>query len=183
MAEMELPDPKEIKEIREKKFTRTVALVTAVFAVVLAVASLSANRAMKEMLLAQQEASDQWAYYQAKSIRESLYKSRKMMLENQLDLLSKDLSAESAEKVEASIKALADQESQYANEKKEIREEAEKLEKERDINRSRDPYLEYSEVVLQIAIVMASVPKSSSRLEACTSALQKFRTFHGSRVS
>jgi len=35
--------------------------------------------------------------------------------------------------------------------------EARKLEKERDINRSKDPYFEYAEVLLQIAIVMASV--------------------------
>jgi len=157
MVEAELPDPRELEEVRAKKFTRKVALVTAVFAVVLAVASLGANHAMKEMLLAQQQASDQWAYYQAKSIREHLYKSQKMMLENELNLLSGCISPESAEKVAASIKALSDQESQYANEKKEIQGEAEKLEKERDINRSRDPYFEYAEVLLQIAIVMASV--------------------------
>ena len=48
-------------------------------------------------------------------------------------------------------------ESQFANDKKEIEQEARKLEKERDINRSKDPYFEYAEVLLQIAIVMASV--------------------------
>lgn len=157
MVESELPNPKELEEIREKKFTRRVALITAIFAVVLAMASLGSNHATKEMLLAQQQASDQWAYYQAKSVREHLYKSQKVILEDELDLLSEALSPKSVEKVEASIKALADQESQYANEKSKIREEAEKLEKERDINRSRDPFFEYSEVLLQIAIVMASV--------------------------
>ena len=43
------------------------------------------------------------------------------------------------------------------NEKHEIEQEARKLEKERDINRSKDPYFEYGEVLLQIAIVMATV--------------------------
>jgi len=157
MAEAELPNPKELEEIRGNKFTRRAALVTAVFAVVLAIASLGGNHAMKEMLLAQQQASDQWAYYQAKSIREHLYKSQKVMLENQLDLLSQTLSPESAEKAKASIKALAVEESKFANDKKEIEQEAKKLEKERDINRSKDPYFEYAEVLLQIAIVMASV--------------------------
>ena len=157
MAETELPNLKELEEIREKKFTRRVALVTAVFAVVLAIASLGGNHAMKEMLLAQQQASDQWAYYQAKSIREHLYKTQKVLLENELDLLSQTASPESAEKVKASIETLARQESKFANDKKEIEQEARKLEKERDINRSRDPYFEYGEVLLQIAIVMASV--------------------------
>jgi hypothetical protein len=157
MAEAELPNPKELEEIRGNKFTRRAALVTAVFAVVLAIASLGGNHAMKEMLLAQQQASDQWAYYQAKSIREHLYRSQKVMLENQLDLLSQTVSPESVEKARASIKTLADQESKFANDKKEIEQEARKLEKERDINRSKDPYFEYAEVLLQIAIVMASV--------------------------
>ena len=88
MAEAELPNPKELEEVKGKTFTRRAALVTAVFAVVLAIASLGGNHAMKEMLLAQQQALDQWAYYQAKSIREHLDKSQKVMLENQLDLLS-----------------------------------------------------------------------------------------------
>ena len=93
MAEAELPNPRELEEIKGKKFTRTAALVTAVFAVVLAIASLGGNHAMKEMLLAQQQASDQWAYYQAKSIREHLYKSQKMMLENELVAAVSELSS------------------------------------------------------------------------------------------
>lgn len=61
MAEVELPDPEELEEQRDKRFGRRVALTTAVYAVVLAIASLGGNNAMKEMLLAQQEATNQWA--------------------------------------------------------------------------------------------------------------------------
>src|SRR5208283_168807 len=157
MAEVEVRNPRELEEVKEKGFTRRVALVTAVFAVVLAIASLGGNHAMKEMLLAQQQASDQWAYYQAKSIREHLYKTQKVLLENELDLLSQTASPESAEKVKASIEALAGGESKFVSDKKEIEQEARKLEKERDTYRSQDPYFEYAEVLLQIAIVMASV--------------------------
>ena len=65
MAEVELPNPEELHERREDHFSRRVALVTAVFAVLLALAALGGNHAMKEMLLAQQKSSDQWAFYQA----------------------------------------------------------------------------------------------------------------------
>jgi hypothetical protein len=51
---------------------------------VLAVASLGGNNAMKEMLLAQQEASNQRSYYQAKLIREHLNRGNKLVLETQL---------------------------------------------------------------------------------------------------
>ena len=157
MAEVEVPNPEELEEVKGKDFSRKIALVTALYAVLLAIASLGGNHAMKEMLLAQQQASDQWAYYQAKSIREHLYKTQKVLLENELDLLSQTASPESAEKVKASIEALAGEESKFAKDKKEIEQEARKLEKERDEYRSRDPYFEYAEVLLQIAIVMASV--------------------------
>src|SRR3970040_303764 len=70
MAEVELPKPDELHEHAANSFSRRVALVTAVFAVVLAIAALGGNHAMKEMLLAQQQSSDQWAFYQAKVIRE-----------------------------------------------------------------------------------------------------------------
>ena len=39
---------------------------------------------MKEMLLAQQEASNQWAFYQSKVIREHLNRGNKMVIEAQL---------------------------------------------------------------------------------------------------
>jgi len=38
----------------------------------------------KEMLFAQQQASNQWSYYQAKVIREHLYRSQRMILETSL---------------------------------------------------------------------------------------------------
>jgi hypothetical protein len=53
MPEVELPNAEELEEIKGKKFTRRVALTTAIFAVILAITSLDGNNAMKEMLLAQ----------------------------------------------------------------------------------------------------------------------------------
>src|SRR4030065_399175 len=88
MSEVELPNPEELEEVRAKAFTRRMALTTAIFAVILAITSLGGNNAMKEMLLAQQQSSDQWAFYQAKVIREHFYRGQKMRLE--LDLLEKD---------------------------------------------------------------------------------------------
>jgi len=157
MSEVELPNAEELDEIRGKKFTRRVALTTAIYAVVLAITSLGGNNAMKEMLLAAQQSSDQWAFYQAKVIREHLYRSQKMRLEIDLIERSDRMKPEVKEKLEALLKKLRDEEARYGAEKKEIEREAKKLEHERDVNRSKDPYFDYAEVLLQIAIVMASV--------------------------
>ena len=61
------------EEAREKREERRwslwVAVSTALFAVFAAIASLFAGHYSNEALIAQIKASDQWAYYQAKSIR------------------------------------------------------------------------------------------------------------------
>ena len=156
MAEVELPNPEELEERRDKAFSRRVALVTAVYAVVLAIASLGGNNAMKEMLIAQQEASNQWAYYQSKVSREHLNRGNKLVLEAQLAEPSTLKGAE-REKFDALAKKFGDEEKRMNVDKKEIEPKARAFEAERDINQAKDPYFDYAEVLLQIAIVCASV--------------------------
>jgi HrpA-like RNA helicase len=156
VPELELPNPEELKERREKHFSRRVALTTAIYAVVLAIASLGGNNAMKEMLLAQQQSSDQWAFYQAKVIREHQYRGLKLQLEAQLAEPSSLKGAERA-KLEALATRFAEEEKRYNAEKKDIEQDAKKLEHLRDRHRNRDPYFDFAEVFLQIAIVTSSV--------------------------
>jgi hypothetical protein len=157
VPEVELPDPEELREKAENRFGRRVALVTAVYAVVLAIASLGGNNAMKEMVLAQQQSSDQWAFYQAKVIREHQYRGQRLRLEGDLIERGPGMKPEAREHLQALLKRLDDEEKRYAAEKKDIEKAAKALEHERDLNRDRDPYFDYAEVLLQIAIVMSSV--------------------------
>jgi hypothetical protein len=156
VAEVELPNPEHLEHHGAKTFSRRVALTTAFYAVALAVAALGSKVAMKEMLLAQQQSSDQWAFYQAKVIREHQYRGQKLLLETQLAEPSTLKGPERA-KLEALAKRFADEEKRYNAEKKDIEKDAKRLEHERDRHRSRDPNFEYAEIFLQIAIVTASV--------------------------
>jgi len=156
VAEVELPDPEELEERRDTSFSRRVALTTAVYAVILAIASLGASNAMKHMLLAQQQSSDQWAFYQAKVIREHLYRAQKLVMEAELA----DTAAARGprqEKQQALAAKFSEEETRYNTEKKDIEKDAKKLEHERDFYRTRDRYFEFAEVFLQIAIVCSSV--------------------------
>lgn len=157
ISEVELPNAEELEEARGKAFTKRVALTTGIFAVVLAITSLGGNNAMKEMLLAQQQSSDQWSFYQAKALREHLYRGQKLRLETDLIERGSGMKPEVRERVEGVLKKMSEEEVRYNAEKKEIENEAKKLEHERDVNRGKDPYFDYGEVLLQIAIVMASV--------------------------
>jgi Domain of unknown function (DUF4337) len=157
MAEVELPNVKELEEIKAKTFTRRIALTTAIFAVLLAITSLGGNNAMKEMLLTQQQASDQWAFYQSKALREHLYKTNGLRIE--MDLLERGagMKPEAKKRYETMLKDMRAEETRYGEEKKKIEEEAKQLEAERDKNRSKDPYFDFAEVLLQISIVLASI--------------------------
>jgi hypothetical protein len=157
MEEIEVPKLEELEELKAKAFTRRVALTTAIFAVFLAITSLGGNNAMKEMLLAQQQSSDQWAFYQAKAIREHFYRGQKMRLEFDLLERGESLKPEVKRELESQIRRMTAEEERYHTEKQEIEKEAKKLEHERDLNRVKDPYFDYAEVLLQIAIVMSSI--------------------------
>jgi hypothetical protein len=156
VPDIELPDPDELEERRDKTFSRRVALTTAVYAVALAVASLGGNNAMKELLLAQQEATNQWAYYQAKVIREHLNRGHKLAFETHLAEPT-SFSAAERDKYAVLTKRFADEEQRMAADKREIEHEARRHEQRRDRNQAKDPYFDYAEVLLQIAIVAASV--------------------------
>ena len=156
MAEVEVPNPDELHERGGQTFSRRVALTTAIYAIVLSIAALGGNNAAKEMLLAQQQSSDQWAFYQAKVIREHQYRGQKMVLETQLAEPSTVRGAE-REKLAALAAKFAEEEKRYGAEKKDIEKDAKKLEALRDLFQARDPYFLIAEALLQIAIVMSSV--------------------------
>lgn len=157
MAEIELIDPEELNEQKKDRFSKRVALMTAMFAVILAITSLGGSNAMKELLLTQQQASNQWAYYQSKAMREHLYRLEVLKTSLALTERGQTMGATARQAYEQQVKTFTDEEKRYAGEKKEIEQSAKKLEAQRDIAQARDPYFDYAEVLLQIAIVLASI--------------------------
>ena len=154
MAEVEVPDPNEVVEKAADPFTRRVALFVAVYAVGMAVTALGGSNAGKDMVMAQQKASNQWAYYQAKVVRENMYQLAAETLELEIEEVNTPWKKEAREKKLAEYRKKA---ATYKAEKEEIMAEAKKLEEERDTAARRDPYFDYAEVLLQIAIVCSSV--------------------------
>ncbi len=155
--EVELPNPDEIEEQRSKAFTRRTALVTAVYAVFLAIVSLGGNNASKELSLSQQQASDQWAFYQSKAMREHLYHLEALRQEADLAERGSSMAPEVRQRREAFLGEMRKEEARYGSEKNEIEEKARDLERERDLFRRKDPYFDFGEVLLQVAIVLASM--------------------------
>ncbi|MCG6551359.1 MAG: DUF4337 domain-containing protein [Candidatus Magnetominusculus sp. LBB02] len=157
MDEIELPNPEELKEKRDDRFSKRVALVTAIYAVFLAIASLGGSHAMKGLLVSSQEASNQWAYYQSKAIREHTYKIQGQVLQVRLMEIKDSMKPEIVEKYESTIKMFSEEQERFNKEKQDIELKAREQSELREKNGKKDPYFEYAEVLLQISIVLASV--------------------------
>ena len=157
MVEIELPNPEELEEKRRNSFSKKVALFTAIYAIILALCALGGNNSTKEMMLAQQEASNQWSFYQAKNIREYLYRIEKDQLETQIVERGDTMKPSVLEHYKANIQKVSAEEARLSKDKQVILVEAKKQERDRDVNRAKDPYFDFGEALLQIAIVMSSV--------------------------
>ncbi|HET7318009.1 MAG TPA: DUF4337 domain-containing protein [Nitrospirota bacterium] len=157
MPEVELPDLEELKESAGKRFSKRVALTTALYAVLLAITSLGGNNATKEMMLHQQMSSNQWSYYQAKSIKESFARERRESIEAILAERGAMMKPDARVAYERMRETTTSDEARYAKEKEQILAQAKALEKERDVSRAKDPYFDFGEVLLQLAIVTASI--------------------------
>jgi hypothetical protein len=114
------------------------------------------------MMLAQQQATDQWAFYQAKSIREHQARIELNHLELELAERGTAMSQDVREKFESQRAHCSEEVERYGNEKREIEQRAREFEHDRDVNRAKDPYFDYGTSLLQIAIVLSSVAIISS---------------------
>jgi hypothetical protein len=131
-------------------------------AVVLAVCGVGGANAAKDAMRANIEASNTWAFFQAKNIR----RNSTNLAVDELELLLAALPQMPA----PARKAFDDKINSYRGtaqrlttdpEKKEgvddLFEKGKALEAERDIALRKDPYFDWSQALLQIAIVLASV--------------------------
>ena len=157
MPEIELPDPEKLEEARKDTFSRRAALCAAIFAVMLAITALGGSNAAKEMMLAQQKATNYWSYYQAKVIREHLYQQERTRMDLELTERGPAMTAEGRQKAQAALKKAEEERDRFNAEKKDIEQLARKHEALSALSQAKDPYFDFAEVLLQISIVMASV--------------------------
>src|SRR5438094_2952362 len=142
-------------------FRRITAIYVGVVAMLLAIATLGGAEATKEMLNANIHASDTYAFYQAKNIRQTLYQ----ISAAQLELLAAGgtIAGDAGGKATELIKRYRDTVERYESEpatgdgKKELMAKAKEWEHKRDHASAQIPNFEYGEALLQIAIVLGSV--------------------------
>jgi shikimate kinase len=138
------------------------ALTISILAMVLAIASLGGSNAMKEATQENILAANVYAFYQAKNIRQTTYKLAANDLELQL-AREPNMNATAKAMFEKKIEDYKKTAERYESEpetkegKKELMVRAKEHEANRDHAMKQDPWFDYAEGMLQIAIVLLSV--------------------------
>ena len=175
---MEASDAAElIQEIQEERaeekaaerFRNAAALLIAILAMLLAIGSLGGGNATDDMVYGNIKASDTWAFYQAKNVRQTEYKIAADRLE--VELQDPTISPEARKAAETQLAkyretiaryddepdATAPQDSLKGEGKKQLAAQARSYERVRDRASDQDSNFDYSETFLQLAIVLGSV--------------------------
>ncbi|MGC8660748.1 MAG: DUF4337 domain-containing protein [Desulfomonilaceae bacterium] len=132
------------------------ALTTVVIALGATMSTLSVGKFSNRSILCQTQASNQWAYYQAKSIKSYLYELQKEKLEAELQLVPPTNDAVSRD-YKGRIDKYSEKIKRYDREKADIMKQAKNLENQRDAAMGRSQEFGLAVIFLQLAILMSSV--------------------------
>jgi hypothetical protein len=132
-----------------------VALTTTVLAVLAAIAALRATSYSTKVQVATTKEANQWAYYQAKSIKEHTYSVNRDILLSVKLLETKNPKA--TKFLTDKIKEYEGEIGRYGNEKEEIKKGAEGLIKEQEGYKQKNGNFALAVMLLQIAIMASAV--------------------------
>jgi hypothetical protein len=147
---------------REARFRRRAALVVAALAALLAITSLGGQNATKTMIDANIQASDTYAFFQAKNIRQT---SNLLAADTLQTLLELNPTADAATRaaIEGRIERYRATAARYESEpetgegKRELLARAQEWVRRRDRAEEQDPNFDYAAALFQLAIVLSSV--------------------------
>ncbi|GAB3252518.1 DUF4337 domain-containing protein [Chitinimonas naiadis] len=140
---------------KKEPWLNHLALMTVILAVCATLSTFKGGGYSTRSVITQSQASDQWAYYQAKSTKQNLYEVELSQLQLQSLSLPNDpeIKAAYAKKV-ADYQAKV---ARYESERKTIEAEARKLEEQRDDAQKHGKPFGMAVIFLQVAILLNSI--------------------------
>ncbi len=143
-------------EEKKEPWLNFLALTTVVFAVCATLSTLKGGGYGSRAVMSQAQASDNWSYYQAKSIKSYVYELQREKLEMDLKAMrggSRSLAAEYQKRIDA----YGEKTKKYEEEKAEIMKKAQVLEALRDEASKHSGAFGLAAMFLQIAILLSSI--------------------------
>ncbi|MDP9011166.1 MAG: DUF4337 domain-containing protein [Pseudomonadota bacterium] len=129
-------------------YTRGVGILVGVVGILLSVVTIASHRAHTNAVITRTESNDQWAFYQAKKIRENTTDVALTLLR----ILEPD-----AAKAEATTHKLESARDKYSDDAKEIMKEAQAKDAEQKIEERRALRFDIGEGLLELGLVLCSL--------------------------
>lgn len=142
---------------KKESWLNYLALTTVILAVCATLSTFKGGGYSTRSVMSQTQASDQWAYFQSKSIKSYMYEMQKDKLELEFRAstgkLSNDVTAEYLKRIDDYGKKIA----KYDKEKSEIQNEAKRFESVRNDAQKHSQIFGIAVIYLQIAILLSSI--------------------------
>jgi len=145
-------------EEKKEKWMTYLALTTVLIAVCATLSTFKGGGFSSRSLLNQSLASDQWAYYQSKSIKSYIFENQIDNLEIQKDIISKSINnKEDIAKYQTKIDSYRKKLKQYDEDKAEIKKKAEAFVKVGDESKKHGEAFGIAVIFRQISILLSSI--------------------------
>jgi hypothetical protein len=146
-----------VDKARESRLNTIVAAFVAITATFTALCNVKDGNVVQAMQVAQANSVDAWAYFQAKSTKQSLAEQTVDELTIQRDMAGASISAEARALLDKKIADYTAKAKHYEVEKTEIKEKAEGYQKEYDALNVHDDQFDMAEASLSISIALFGV--------------------------
>jgi Domain of unknown function (DUF4337) len=153
-----------MEEVNKERWLTYMAITTIMIAVAATLSTFKGGGFSTRSLLNQTLASDQWAFFQSKSIKRDIYDLRKENLEIQVALLEKQKGNEELiKKYDSMIADYAQKVKTYESEKEAISKSAKDYENLRDDSKKHSSKFGIAVIFLQISILLSSIATLSKK--------------------
>ena len=145
-------------EEKKEKWMNYLAMTTVIFAVCATLSTFKGGGYGSKALLNQTNASDQWAFFQSKSIKSALTSNQKDNIELQKEMVSNQTnSKENLSKYDSKIALYESEIKRYDEEKAAIKAKAEAFEKDRNDCQEHGGQFGLAVIFLQVTILLSSI--------------------------
>lgn len=144
-------------EEKKDPWLNYLALTTVILAVCATLSTFKGGSYSTRSVMSQTLAGNQWAFYQAKSVKGYLYDIQKEALELEVQQGAEKLSPSTVESYQSRIANYAEKIRRYDAEKAEIQAQAKQYEATRDDAQKHSQIFGVAVVFLQVAILLSSV--------------------------
>ena len=142
---------------KNDKWLNYLALTTVILAVCATLSTFKGGGYSTKAVLSQTQASDQWAYYQAKSIKGYVYEIQRDNLELDLKTMGSKASQSLTDEYTGKIDSYKKKINKYDEEKAQIEKDARKFESLKDDALKHSQAFHLAVIFLQVSILLSSI--------------------------